>query len=151
MLGRYGGSPMPISTRLWPAFQQVVHRQKLMLRMMEAMGVNVPDAMRMDGGLAFLEAQSKCRFCGNEDSCQDWLDSGEQARRNPEFCPNAKFFEALKHADQHGGKHKSEPALRLCPICQTSMVRQDASSEGQQRYHCPSCDAVVELSNREAS
>jgi len=53
---------------------QVVRRQKLMLRMMEAMGVNVPDAMRMDGGLAFLEAQAKCRFCGNEDSCRTrWI------------------------------------------------------------------------------
>ena len=60
---------MPISTRLWPTFQQVVGRQKLMLRMMEAIGVNVPDAMRVDGGLAFLEAQAKCQFCGNEDSC----------------------------------------------------------------------------------
>jgi len=77
--------------------------------------------------------------------------SGEQACRNPEFCPNAKFFEAHKHADQHGGKHKSEPASRLCPVCQTSMLREDASSEGQQRYHCPNCDAVVELSDREAS
>jgi len=51
---------MQVSTRFWPTFQQVVRRQKLMLRIMEAMGVNVPEAMRVDGGLAFLEAQGKC-------------------------------------------------------------------------------------------
>ena len=47
-------------------------RQKLMLRLMEAMGVNVPEAMRVDGGLPFLEAQGKCRYCESDDSCRQW-------------------------------------------------------------------------------
>ena len=136
---------MPISTRLWPAFQQVVRRQKLMLRMTEAMGVNVSDAMRVDGGLAFLEAQAKCRFCGNEESCQDWLDSSEQARRNPEFCPNASFFDGFKYADLD---RERASASRLCPVCQTSMVPEASLRAGQQRYNCPGCGAVVELSTR---
>jgi hypothetical protein len=139
---------MPISSRFWPALQQVVGRKKLMLRMMEAMGVNLPDAMRVDGGLAFLEAKTKCLFCANEDSCQHWLDADEQTRGTPEFCPNASFLNGLKRADPHGRKQAFETPPRLCPICQASMVREDASSEVQQRYHCPSCDAVVELGTR---
>jgi uncharacterized protein DUF6455 len=135
---------MHVSTRFWPTFQQVVRRQKLMLRMMEAMGVNVPDAMRVDGGLAFLEAQGKCRSCANDDSCRQWLDSSEQARGTPEYCPNVTFFEGLKRVDLDGER---ESASRLCPVCRTSMVPEASLTEGQQRYNCPSCSAVVELSN----
>jgi len=110
---------MQVSTRFWPTFQQVVRRQKLMLRIMEAMGVNVPEAMRVDGGLAFLEAQGKCRYCESDDSCHQWLESSEQARGTPEFCPNASFFEGLKHADLD---RERPSASRLCPVCRTSMV-----------------------------
>ena len=59
----------------------------------------MPEAMRVDGGLAFLEAQGKCRCCDSDDSCRQWLESSEQARGTPEFCPNASLFEGLKYAD----------------------------------------------------
>jgi len=135
---------MQVSTRFWPVFQQVVRRQKLMLRIMEAMGVNVPEAMRVDGGLAFLEAQGKCRYCESDDSCRQWLESSEQARGTPEFCPNVSLFDGLKYANLD---RERASASRLCPVCRTSMVPEASLRAGQQSYNCPGCGVVVELSH----
>ena len=61
-------STMATSTRLWPRFEEVLRRQRLMERMMQTSGVDVPMAIRVDGGLAFIEARGKCRYCLHEES-----------------------------------------------------------------------------------
>ena len=68
-------------------------------RMMQASGVNVLTAVRVDGGLAFIEARAKCRLCLHEGSCRDWLESCEGLQTPPDFCPNARFFCTLKRED----------------------------------------------------
>ena len=65
---------MPPSTRLWPTLKQVLRRQELMDRMMQTSGVDVLTAVRVDGGLALIEARAKCRFCLHEGACRDWLE-----------------------------------------------------------------------------
>ena len=67
--------------------------------MMEARGVDVAAAERVDGGLAMLEAATKCRLCPDEDACHDWL-AGEAGPTPSEFCPNTAFFStSLKKQD----------------------------------------------------
>lgn len=63
-------------------------------RMMLTTGVNMSRVVRIDGGLAFLEASSKCRLCPDEPACIHWLEGAEAPETAPEFCPNAKFFKS---------------------------------------------------------
>jgi hypothetical protein len=85
---------MPNSTRLWPTLKQVLRRQALMDRVMQTSGVDVLTAVRVDGGLAFVEARAKCRYCLQEAACRDWLESSEGLPVPPDFCPSASFFRA---------------------------------------------------------
>lgn len=62
---------------------------ELMVRMMDEMAVNWKTAARIDGGLAWYAARSKCVFCRHEADCRSWLESADAM---PAFCPNVKFF-----------------------------------------------------------
>jgi hypothetical protein len=84
---------MPTSTRLWPTPKQVLRRQELIDRMMRTSGVDVLSAVHMGGGLAFVEARAKCRYCLHESACRDWLGSSEGLQTPPDFCPSAGFFQ----------------------------------------------------------
>jgi hypothetical protein len=63
---------------------------ELMDRMMERMGVNPGEAVRADGGLAWLEARENCFYCQNVERCSDWLECS--ATTPADFCPNSKLF-----------------------------------------------------------
>ena len=76
----------------WPTREQALLRQDLMDRVMQACGVDVDAVTRVDGGLAFIEARAKCRYCLHEAACRHWLGSVEDLRPPPDFCPNARFF-----------------------------------------------------------
>jgi len=82
---------MPSSRLLWPTREELRQRYELMDQMMETRGVDVLAALRVDGGLAFVEARAKCRYCLHEGVCRHWLES-EGQRGTAEFCPNAAFF-----------------------------------------------------------
>ena len=64
---------MANSRLLWPSPDEERQRQELMDQMMEARGVDVAAAARVDGGLAMLEAATKCRLCPDEEACRHWL------------------------------------------------------------------------------
>jgi hypothetical protein len=85
---------MAVSRGLWPLLEQVRRRQELMDRMMLTTGVKMSRVVSIDGGLAFLEASSKCRLCPNESACVHWLEAAETPETPPEFCPNAKLFKS---------------------------------------------------------
>lgn len=76
----------------WPTLKQVQRRQQLMDRMMQASGVDVLMAVRVDGGLAFAEARAKCRHCLHSVACRGWPGSFKGLQMPPDFCPNASFF-----------------------------------------------------------
>jgi uncharacterized protein DUF6455 len=85
---------MPNSRLLWPTREELRQRYEMMDRMMETRGVDVLAALRVDGGLAFIEARAKCRYCQHEGVCRHWLAS--EGQRGPaDFCPNAAFFKSL--------------------------------------------------------
>ena len=73
--------------------KQLRHRFNLMDRMMQKREVDLCAALDVDGGLAFIGARAKCRYCLHEEKCRRWL-TIRTPRRAPDFCPNAKFFSA---------------------------------------------------------
>ena len=85
---------MANSRLLWPTKEQLRRRYELMDRMMQRHGVDAKAARRVDGGLAFLEARAKCRYCLHEEECRRWL-TIRAPRRSPDFCPNTAFFLTL--------------------------------------------------------
>ena len=80
----------------WPIFRQVYRRQALMDSMMNVADVNVVAAVRENRGEAFIAARSKCRLCPHEQECAEWLATARPGRRAPDFCPNARFFNAFR-------------------------------------------------------
>ena len=79
-----------------PTFEQVLRRQRLMDQMMETCDVDSLAAVRLDGGLAFSEARTKCRYCLHERACHEWLRFTPDADRAPDFCPNVDFFASCR-------------------------------------------------------
>ncbi len=79
---------------MWPLLEQVLRHQELMDRMMVTSGVDIYSAANVDGGLALLEASTKCRLCKHEDACVFWLEEADGLKSPPDFCPNARFFKA---------------------------------------------------------
>jgi hypothetical protein len=85
---------MAKSRLLWPTKEQLRRRYELMDRMMQRHGVDAKAARQVDGGLAFLEARAKCRYCLQEEACQRWLTTNAPWSF-PDFCPNNAFFLTL--------------------------------------------------------
>ncbi len=71
----------------WSILDRNSPHPELMQRMMERMAVNAITAMRMDGGMAWCEARTKCIFCRHEEECRHWLD-GSEAPRGPHTMPS---------------------------------------------------------------
>jgi hypothetical protein len=89
---------MPNSRLLWPTHEELLQRYELMDEMMKVRGVDVLAALRIDGGLAFIEARAKCRYCVSESACRRWLAS-EGQRASADFCPNSAFFRSCQRAE----------------------------------------------------
>ena len=71
---------------------------ELMVRMMDRMAVNWKMAARIDGGLAWYAARTKCIFCRHEAECRSWIGDPDAM---PAFCPNVKFFGRCAAAYAH--------------------------------------------------
>jgi hypothetical protein len=64
----------------------------LMEQMMQRMNVDLSAASRVDGGMAWCEARTKCIFCRCKSECVYWLGGLEDAGDPRKFCPNVEFF-----------------------------------------------------------
>ena len=71
------------------------HRQVLMEEMMQTVGVDLLEAVDVDGGQSYVRAQFNCHGCSRKEVCRDWLAEGEDGEPQA-FCPNARFFWSLK-------------------------------------------------------
>jgi Family of unknown function (DUF6455) len=87
-------------------FDRVFRQTELMDRMMGCVGVDPIAAARVDKGMAWYEARTKCIACCSERQCRDWLARSEaQAFSDPpEFCQNASFF---RHCQQEYVRDRS--------------------------------------------
>ena len=79
--------------------QRLMHPTELMDRMMSRLGVERTAAADMDGGLALLEATTKCVFCAKAERCSKWLAGAEPLADPVEFCPNVDFFSECRLQD----------------------------------------------------
>lgn len=71
---------------------RVLRQAELMDRVMEQLGVNPAVAARVDRGLGFYEARSRCIACGHERECREGLQSAARDVGPAPFCPNAAFL-----------------------------------------------------------
>ncbi len=89
---------MPNVRLFWPTEEELERRYGLMDLMMQKRGVDTDAARELDGGLAFLEARAKCRYCGKEEACRRWL-TVKAPQTSPDFCPNTALFAACRTFD----------------------------------------------------
>jgi len=82
---------------------------------MQRMRVSPLTAARVDGGMAWYEARTKCIFCRRENECADWLEGSEGIGNPRQFCPNVEFFEQCAPASKGGelADHSFEPQGEL--------------------------------------
>ena len=67
----------------------------LMERMMQHMNVSPLAAARVDGGMAWCEARTKCIFCRRENECARWHEHPEGNIRFPPILPERRVFSAM--------------------------------------------------------
>lgn len=85
-------------SRFRPARADIRRRHRYMRRMLRIAGIKPQDAAQVDGGLAILEARTKCAYCQHDDQCQAWLNSGGDLSQIQAFCSNARLIRALRAA-----------------------------------------------------
>lgn len=74
------------------------HQNVLMDEMMQAVDVDLLEAIDVDGGQSYVRARANCRGCTCKVTCRQWL--AEHSEGQPqEFCPNSGFFQAVKGGD----------------------------------------------------
>jgi len=73
---------------------RIFRQAALMDRVMERVRVDPMAAARVDSGMAWYEARTKCIACRNERQCRDWVarPEADAYSQPPEFCHNAEFF-----------------------------------------------------------
>ena len=81
----------------WPVYNRIFRQAELMDRMMEHVGANQSVAVRLENGMAWYEARTRCIDGAHERQCRNWLELGSNASRaKPDFCPNARFFQSCQ-------------------------------------------------------
>jgi hypothetical protein len=79
--------------RIW--LRRRFERQaRLMGAMMERVGVK-PELAASRGPL-YDAANRRCLWCAAHEECGKWIEQHQNAERGPDFCPNARFFEATR-------------------------------------------------------
>lgn len=74
------------------------HEALLMDDMMQVVGVDLLEAVDVDGGQSYVRARANCVGCGCKSLCRDWLAKNSEGQPQ-EFCPNAGFFRTVKDGD----------------------------------------------------
>jgi hypothetical protein len=83
-----------------PMLNRVMRQAEVMDRVMERIGVDPAVATRLDRGMGWYEARSRCIACCNEALCANWLRRSLTVTAElPTFCPNAAFFHACESAN----------------------------------------------------
>jgi hypothetical protein len=96
----------------WPQLTRVLNQAAQMDCMMAALGVNPARAARIDRGMAFYEARTRCIACSEDNRCRGWLArlGEEKAPAPPGFCANAEFFRIARDpADAQQEEEKDGP------------------------------------------
>jgi Family of unknown function (DUF6455) len=113
--------------------KRVLDQADLMDRVMEAVGVVAARAARMDRGMAWYEARSRCIACPDDQKCRAWLAglAGTKASLPPTFYSNAAFFRlARQPADDQQMENRHDPSPAAL---EGALYARDAQSRGRKR------------------
>ena len=94
-----------------PTLVRYLRCPELMDRMMERVGVAPVEAACVDGGLAWLEAGTKCIFCRHVGTCCSWLEGSDTRTVPSEFCPNTEFFDSCAEHSSTGADVSADAEL----------------------------------------
>jgi hypothetical protein len=86
-----------------PMLNRIFRQAELMDRVMERVGADIPTASRLDRGMAWYEARSRCIACCHERECRVWLASTNPSTALPQGCPNGEFFRRCSAKRQSNG------------------------------------------------
>src|SRR5262245_11727400 len=76
-----------------PMLERIVRHAELMDSIMERLGIDPAVAARLDRGMAWYEARTRCLACCDERQCRHWLEQADPApTAPPRSCANVEFF-----------------------------------------------------------
>jgi hypothetical protein len=78
--------------RNWPMFDRVLSHAQLMDEMLERVGAEPGEAVRIGQGTAWHEARTQCLGCADARRCRDWLHTADALAPPPDFCRSATLF-----------------------------------------------------------
>ena len=67
--------------------------------MMKTIGLDPKTVDPDDMPVIAAELQERCRSCGSEEACEEWLQGVKKG--DPGFCPNSPLFEILRKYGGH--------------------------------------------------
>ena len=79
-----------------PMLDHVLAQADLMDRMIERVAVNPAVVARLDRGMTWYAARTRCIECRHARECRAWVDDGAHGTAPPEFCPNAALFQSCQ-------------------------------------------------------
>lgn len=82
----------------WSMSRTVERQASRMANMMQMVGADPVELVRLRAGEAYAEARAKCLQCSNARECLLWLDANPPSREAPLFCPNFRVFQNCKKA-----------------------------------------------------
>jgi hypothetical protein len=83
-----------------PMLERIFRQAELMDRVMERIGVAPSTAARLDQGMAWYQARSRCIACCTDCECRAWLERPDPLPGPPPSCPNGDFFRRCLAAPQ---------------------------------------------------
>jgi hypothetical protein len=75
---------------------RVFSQAELMDRMIERVGINPAVVARLDRGMTWYAARTRCIECCHARECRAWVDDGRPSAAPPDFCPNAALFQSCR-------------------------------------------------------
>ena len=79
-----------------PMLDHVLAQADLMDRMIERVGVNPAVVARLDRGMTWYAARTRCVECNHSRECRAWVNGSAPGTSPPGFCPNAALFQSCQ-------------------------------------------------------
>jgi Family of unknown function (DUF6455) len=80
-------------------FDRVLSHAQLMDEMMQRVGAEPGDAVRVEQGMAWHAARTECLGCADARRCRDWLHTTTSPASPPDFCRSAPLFHQCARGD----------------------------------------------------
>jgi hypothetical protein len=77
-----------------PMMQRVLRQAEQMDQMLQCLGAEPVRLVRVDEGMVWYEARTRCIACIHDERCRGWIAErlDQTSSKPPAFCPNAELF-----------------------------------------------------------